>query len=72
MVFNSHAQFEILRKNGKYTKLQKIIRKKDLEINGSINPMVKNFGEGSEAKQYSGRYVNDNWKCPLKTKRNNT
>jgi len=66
MVFNSHAQFEILRKNGKYKKLQKIIRKKDLEINGSINPMVKNFGEGAEASQYSGRHVDESWKCPLK------
>jgi hypothetical protein len=71
MVFNSHAQFETLRKNGKYEKLQKTIRKKDLEINGSINPMVKNFGEGSESNQYSGRYVDDSWKCPLKIKRNN-
>ena len=71
MVFNSHAQFETLRKNGKYKKLQKVIRKKDLEINDSINPMVKNFGDSSEANQYSGRYVDDNWKCPLKIKSNN-
>jgi FPC/CPF motif-containing protein YcgG len=71
MVFNSHAQFEILRKNGKYKKLQKIIRKKDLDINGSINPMVKNFGEGAEASQYSGRHVDESWKCPIKIKRNN-
>jgi FPC/CPF motif-containing protein YcgG len=71
MVFNSHAQFEILRKNGKYEKLQKIIRQKELEINGSINPMVKNFGEGAEASQYSGRHVDDRWKCPIKIKRNN-
>lgn len=71
MVFNPHAQFEILRKNGKYQKLQKVIRSKDLKINGSINPMVKNFGEGTEASQYSGRYVPDNWKCPLKIKGNN-
>ncbi|MBT4989276.1 MAG: YqcI/YcgG family protein [Rickettsiales bacterium] len=68
MVFNSHAQFETLRKNGKYETLQKIIRKKDLEINGSINPMVKNFGEGAEANQYSGRHVDKSWKCPLKIK----
>jgi FPC/CPF motif-containing protein YcgG len=68
MVFNSHAQFEILRGNGKYKKLQKIIRKKDLEINGSINPMVKNFGDGAEASQYSGRHVDESWKCPLKIK----
>jgi FPC/CPF motif-containing protein YcgG len=71
MVFNSHTQFEILRKSGKYNKLQKIIRKKDLEINGSINPMLKNFGESSEANQYSGRLVNSNWKCPLKIKSSN-
>ncbi|MFT5795748.1 MAG: FPC/CPF motif-containing protein YcgG [Ulvibacter sp.] len=33
--------------------------------------MVKNFGEGAEASQYSGRHVDKRWKCPIKIKRNN-
>jgi FPC/CPF motif-containing protein YcgG len=36
-----------------------------MAFQGSINPMLKNFGEGSEASQYSGRAVSDTWACPF-------
>ncbi|HLU81419.1 MAG TPA: guanitoxin biosynthesis heme-dependent pre-guanitoxin N-hydroxylase GntA [Flavobacteriaceae bacterium] len=65
LVFNLHEQFEKLREMGVYHKVRDRIRKRDLELQGSINPMLKDFGEESEAKQYSGRKVGKEWKCPF-------
>ena len=38
-------------------------------LSGSINPMLARHGESSEARQYSGRVVDEDWKCPLKDPR---
>jgi hypothetical protein len=32
---------------------------------GSVNPMLARHGETSEARQYSGRVVEADWRCPL-------
>ncbi|MEO9021084.1 MAG: guanitoxin biosynthesis heme-dependent pre-guanitoxin N-hydroxylase GntA [Ginsengibacter sp.] len=66
LVFNPHAQFEKLRRTGIYERIKKINRVRDIRLCGSINPMLKDFGESSEVFQYSGRQYNDQWKCPLK------
>lgn len=68
LVFNSHAQFEALRADGRYEKMQKIIRERDAALDGEVNPMVADFGEGAEAAQYSGRKVDDGWTPPFKKK----
>lgn len=65
MVFNAHAQFEQLRETGRYEYLQKTIRKRDEALSGSINPMLHDFGEASEAHQYTGRLHDESWKCPF-------
>lgn len=65
LVFNSHRQFEALRADGRYSKMQKAIRKRDIALQGSINPNLADFGSNSEAPQYSGRKVDANWKCPF-------
>lgn len=65
MVFNFHDQFELLKANGKYTSMQDAIRKRDVALQGSINPVLARFGESSEARQYSGRAVEAGWKCPF-------
>ncbi|MGB3624755.1 MAG: guanitoxin biosynthesis heme-dependent pre-guanitoxin N-hydroxylase GntA [Henriciella sp.] len=65
LVFNSHDQFEALRKDGRYAELQSTIRAKDAALEGDINPMLANFGEASEAFQYSGRKLDDTWECPF-------
>lgn len=65
LVFNSHDQFESLRADGRYAKMQKIIRARDSELDGNINPMLKDFGRSSEARQYSGREVGADWRCPF-------
>ena len=48
--------------------MQKIIRARDRDNAGSINPMLSDFGTRSEARQYSGRAVGDDWQCPLRVR----
>ena len=68
LVFNLHDQFEQLRKTGTFHKLQNSIQRRDIALAGSINPMLQKFGEGSEARQYSGRVVDKDWRCPFHRK----
>jgi FPC/CPF motif-containing protein YcgG len=65
LVFNLHSQFEALRADGRYDKLSEAIRARDIALAGSINPMLSRHGEASEARQYSGRQVGDDWRCPF-------
>jgi uncharacterized protein len=65
MVFNPHAQFEQLRDANQYKKMQNIIRKRDTALAGDINPMLTDFGDKSEAYQYTGEKLPESWKCPL-------
>ena len=65
MVFNLHDQFERLRADGLYPRLRDTILDRDLALNGSHNPMLAPFGENSAARQYSGRAVEDDWRCPF-------
>ena len=64
LVFNSHRQFEALREDGRYEKMQAATRSRDIELQGSVNPNLADFGDASEARQYSGREVEDGWQCP--------
>ncbi len=66
LVFNPHMQFEQLRGSGKYDKMKYAVRKRDIALSGSINPMLKDFGDASEVYQYSGRQYDKAWQCPLK------
>lgn len=70
LVFNLHWQFERLREMGTYQAVKTRIRRRDKKLQGHINPVLKDFGKDSETKQYSGREVESNWKCPfhIKTK----
>jgi FPC/CPF motif-containing protein YcgG len=68
LVFNFHEQFEQLKASGKYTGMQDAIRKRDMALQGSINPVLARFGEASEARQYSGRAVEADWQCPFHSK----
>lgn len=65
LTFNLHWQFEKLREMGAYQKVRDRIRDRDVALQGSINPMLEDFGNNSEAKQYSGRKVDKEWKCPF-------
>ena len=65
LVFNPHEQFERLRTDGNWKRMQSAIRSRELAWQGSINPMLSDFGEESEARQYSGRSVSADWTPPL-------
>lgn len=65
ITFNLHWQFEKLREMGSYEKVRDKIRERDRELQGEMNPMLEDFGSSSEAKQYSGRAVDEEWKCPF-------
>lgn len=65
IAFNLHWQFEKLREMGSYETVRDRIRDRDMELQGSINPMLQDFGADSEARQYSGRKVEKDWKCPF-------
>lgn len=65
MVFNLHSQFEQLRAQGRYENLRATIAARDFAFSGSRNPMLAAFGQRSEARQYSGRIVGDDWVCPF-------
>ena len=65
LVFNLHEQFETLRASGRFARMRDLIRERDLHLQGSINPMVSDHGKNSEARQYSGRVVDDAWLAPF-------
>lgn len=65
MTFNLHGQFEKLREMKKFKQVRNRIRERDIALQGSINPVLEDFGNNSEAKQYSGRKIDETWKCPF-------
>lgn len=66
LVFNPHAQFERLRRQGQFDRLRDRIREREVALQGSLNPNLADFGERSEARQYSGRETTDGgWRCPF-------
>ena len=69
LVFNLHEQFERLREDGQYERMREKIIRRDVTLAGSVNPMLARFGESSEARQYSGRVVGDDWRCPFRDPR---
>lgn len=68
LVFNLHDQFEQLRAQGKYEGMREKILLRDEALAGSRNPMLARHGEVSEARQYSGRMVGEQWRCPFSYK----
>ncbi|HEV7388450.1 MAG TPA: guanitoxin biosynthesis heme-dependent pre-guanitoxin N-hydroxylase GntA [Gemmatimonadaceae bacterium] len=68
LVFNPHEQFSRLRAEGKFDGLRAAIRARDIAFQGNENPNVADFGERSEAGQYSGRQTEGDWKCPFRRK----
>lgn len=66
LVFNFHDQFETLKESGRYGSLQKVIRNRDIALQGSINQSLTTFGDASEARQYAGNLTPSDWVCPFK------
>jgi len=68
LVFNPHEQFELLREEGRFDGMRSAIRRRDEELQGSLNPMVADHGETTEALQYSGRAHGFDWEPPLEVR----
>ena len=68
LVFNSHRQFEQLRADGRYQKMQAATRQRDIALQGSINPNLADFGAAAETRQYSGRKAESDWTCPFRVR----
>jgi FPC/CPF motif-containing protein YcgG len=66
LVFNLHRQFEQLRAEERYGRFSEAIIERDVAFQGYANPMLDEHGLSSEAKQYSGRVVGEDWVCPFK------
>lgn len=65
IVFNLHRQFERLRSQGTFSRMRTAIRRRDERLQGSLNPMVDDYGSTSAAPQYSGRAVQSDWRAPF-------
>jgi len=65
LAFNPHQEFEKLRAAHHYEAMKEIVRKRDIVYSGSTNPMLNDFGQASEATQYSGKKYREDWQCPL-------
>jgi FPC/CPF motif-containing protein YcgG len=65
LVFNLHDQFERLRAENKYEIMREKIMARDETLAGSRNPMLARHGDASEARQYSGRVVDPDWRAPF-------
>jgi FPC/CPF motif-containing protein YcgG len=65
LVFNPHAQFTRLREAGQWARMQDVIRSREMTLQGSLNPNLADHGDISEARQYSGRPVEPDWKPPF-------
>jgi FPC/CPF motif-containing protein YcgG len=72
LVFNAHAQFEHLREQHQFERVRETVRARDYKLQGSLNPNLSNFGERSEARQYSGRAVEESWRCPFHVRAGDT
>ena len=66
LVFNAHEQFERLRVRNLFGRVRDAVRERDYKLQGSLNPNLSDFGERSEARQYSGRAVEEGWRCPFR------
>ena len=69
IVFNLHDQFVQLRDQGRYETIRETILERDVQLAGSVNPMLARHGEASAAAQYSGRQVDNDWVCPFRDTR---
>jgi FPC/CPF motif-containing protein YcgG len=66
LIFNDHFQFERLREEHRFDRLRDVIRERDTKLHGSANLALEDHDSPhSEARQYAGRQVGDDWRCPV-------
>lgn len=67
LVFNPVWQFELLREKERLDTLIEHTRARDARVQGGINPNLRFEGRLSDALQYSGKAVDENWSCPFRS-----
>lgn len=65
LIFNVYEQFRQLEAQSLYQPMVKINRGRDLNFQGSANPMAVRHNDDWEAIQFSGKNNPDSWKCPF-------
>ncbi|MFN2450193.1 MAG: guanitoxin biosynthesis heme-dependent pre-guanitoxin N-hydroxylase GntA [Candidatus Baltobacteraceae bacterium] len=65
LAFNAHAQFAAAKRDGNFERIQRIVREREIALQGSVNPELRAYGESSEARQYAGRQTEQKWRCPF-------
>jgi len=65
LVFNPHAQFQHLKEAGRWERLREVVRTREENLQGSLNPNLADYGTVTEARQYSGRAVEADWHPPF-------
>jgi FPC/CPF motif-containing protein YcgG len=53
LAFNLHDQFDAARKTGAFDRIVTAVRKRELTLQGSLNPELRDFGTRSEARRYA-------------------
>jgi len=64
LVFNALYMFHDLYAAGEAEKFKKVVRERDMRLQGTINPNLHRAAEVSRAREYSGRAVPLDWQCP--------
>ncbi len=65
LIFNDQDQFKHLKEQGTYSRMESVNRQRDKKLQGFINPNLTDSHAAFEARQYSGRHVEKDWKCPF-------
>lgn len=66
LIFNLRRQFDSLRAANRFDHLKEVIRKREISLQGDVNPMVLKHDDKWESIQFSGKVNSDNWQCPFK------
>jgi FPC/CPF motif-containing protein YcgG len=66
LVFNDHFQFEALREANRFERIRDVIRERDAAVHGEPTRALEDYGAHSEARQYAGLDVPDDWCCPVR------
>ncbi|MEU7145748.1 guanitoxin biosynthesis heme-dependent pre-guanitoxin N-hydroxylase GntA [Nocardia sp. NPDC046473] len=64
--FNSNVQFVLM--GDSFTRMQEKIRGREVTNNGSVNPSFTTYEYTQPARHFSGRFTEDDWKCPFQSR----
>jgi len=68
LVFNAHFLFRRLSETGQSPKFRTVTRMLDTRLQGSINPNLPGSEELTVAREFSGRRVEPDWRCPFQSR----